>query len=162
MRGQKYTERTKERAFALLAAGNSVSCVAKELGVPRTTVKGWVDRQTEEEKLTREEIHQKNKERFADDAWRTIHAGNELLIRRFERAVNSERELDRLLEDFLSCSEDLTAEQTKALVKQLGELKLLDVGKVAVVLGTLYDKQALIAKEATARLELNDVKFEDI
>ena len=162
MRGQKYGEKTRERAFAQLAAGNSCSAVAKELGVPRTTVKGWVDRQTDTEKQSREELHRRNKERFADDAWRTIHAGNELLIRRFERAARSEAEMDRLLEEFLTCSEDLTAEQMRALLKQFQELKLMDVGRVAVVLGTLYDKQALIAKEATARVELTDVKFEDI
>lgn len=162
MRGQKYTERERESAFTLLTAGNSISAVAKELGIPRTTIKGWVDRQTDTERLSREEIHKKNKERFADDAWKTIHAGNELLCRRFERAVRSERELDHLLDELLRGSEALSAEQVKDLIKKFGELKLLDVGKVAVVLGTLYDKQALIAKEATSCVELADVKFEDI
>lgn len=162
MRGQRYGEELRERAFSLLAAGNSYSAVAKALGVPRTTLKGWVDRMSDAQKQDQEERHRQNKERFANDAWRTIHAGNELLVRRFERAARSEAELDRLLEELMTCSEQLSAEQARALLKRFQELKLMDVGKVAVVLGTLYDKQALIAKEATARVEVTDVKFEDI
>lgn len=161
-RGQKYSDEIKERAFALMAAGNSYTAAAKELGVPRTTVKGWCVSQTEEEKQSREELHRLHKERFAEDAWKTIHFGNAILMRRFERAARNEREMDRLLEEFLRCAETLSADQTRALLKRFQELQLMDAGKVAVVMGTLYDKQALIAKEATARVEIADMKFEDI
>ena len=162
MRGQKYGEETRQRAFALLETGESVSAVARTLGVPRTTLKGWLDRRSEAEEADMEALHRRNKERFASDAWRTIHAGSTLLVHRFERALRNEAELDRLLSELLRGTEELSAEQTRALVKQFQELKLMDVGKIAVVLGTLYDKQALIAKEAMARVELTDVRFEDL
>jgi len=161
-RGQKYSEEIRERAFALIAAGESCSAVARTLGIPRTTLKGWQDSQSTEEKESREELHRRHKERFAEDAWQTIHFGNEILTRRFERAARNEREMDRLLEAFLASAETLSAEQLKALLKKFGELQLMDVGKVAVVMGTLYDKQALIAKEATARVELAELKFEEL
>ena len=161
-RGQKYGEEIRERAFVLMAAGESCSAVARALGVPRTTVKGWQENQSAAEKEDREELHRRHKERFARDAWQTIHFGNEILTRRFERAARNEREMDRLLESFLASSEELGAEQMKALLKKFGELQLMDVGKVAVVMGTLYDKQALITKEATAAVALTELKFEEL
>lgn len=161
-RGQKYNDDIKERAFALVASNNSISAVARELGVPRTTVKGWLNAQSDSDKKRREEIHEANKDKFAQDAWITIHKGNQILKRRFERAADNEAELDLLLAKFMECKDSLSAEQTKALIRQFGEIKLLDVGKIAVVLGTLYDKQALIAKEATARVEMvEELTFED-
>ena len=50
-RGQKYNDDLKEKALALLAVNNSVSFVAKELGLPRSTVKTWkevYDKEAEE------------------------------------------------------------------------------------------------------------------
>lgn len=161
VRGQKYNDDIKERAFAMAATNNSISAVARELGVPRSTVKGWLEAQSDSEKERREKLRRENKDQFVDDAWKTIHKGNQILMRRFERAADSEAEIDRLLEEFMGCG-DLTLEHTKALRKQFEELKLMDVGKIAVVLGTLYDKQALIAKEATARVEMvEELTFED-
>ena len=161
-RGKKYNDDIKERAFALAATNNSITAVAKELGIPRTTVKTWLSQQNEEETQTLEALHRQNKERFVEEAWRAIHAGQELLIRRLERAVDSEREMDRLLSEFLICSDQLSEGQIREMQKRFGELKVMDIGKVAVVLGTMYDKQALIAKEATARVEVADVRFEDL
>ena len=41
MKGKKYNDDIKEKAFALLAVNNSVSYVAKQMGLPRSTVKSW-------------------------------------------------------------------------------------------------------------------------
>ncbi len=159
-RGQKYDDKIKERAYALADSGVCMSAIAKELGVPRTTVKGWVSKRREEPHTDAEEIRRKNKERFVNDAWRSIHAGNGILIRRLERALRREEDLDRLLEEFLAGTVELTAEQTRELLKRFSAIKVEDIGKIAVTLGTLYDKQALIAKEATGIIEL-ERRFED-
>ena len=47
-RGQRYSEEIKERAFALAAITPSVSAIAKELNLPRTTVKGWLEQRSED------------------------------------------------------------------------------------------------------------------
>lgn len=161
-RGQKYKEAVRQRALAQMAAGDSLSFVAKELGIPRTTLQGWYERQCAEENVDRAERQQRNRERFAEEAWRTIHAGNEILRRRFERAAWDEAALDEMLAAFAAGAETLDAEALRTLLKQFRELQLADAGKVAVVLGTLYDKQALIAKEATANVTISERKFEEL
>lgn len=40
-KGQKYNDDIKEQAIAMLTVNNSVSFVARELGLPRSTVKTW-------------------------------------------------------------------------------------------------------------------------
>ena len=161
-RGQRYSEEIKERAFALAAITPSVSAIAKELNLPRTTVKGWLEQRSETDRVDQEALHRQHQERFVEEAWRIIHAGQETLVKRLERAAKHEAELDEMLVQMTACADALTAEQIKALIKQFQELKIADIGKLAVVLGTMYDKQALIAKEATARVEVTDVRFEDL
>ena len=161
-RGQKYNDDIKEKAFAMRVTNNSFSSIARELGVPRSTIMTWFSNRSDAEEEQQEELRQRNKDQFVKEAWETIHAGNEILLRRFKRASESEQEMDRLLEEFLKCTDGLDGNQIKALLKRFQDLKILDVGKIAVVLGTLYDKQALIAKEATARVEMvEEMKFED-
>ena len=41
MRGQKHNDQTREKAFALLASGESVAATAKALGLKYSTVKTW-------------------------------------------------------------------------------------------------------------------------
>lgn len=162
MRGQKYNDDIRERAFALMATNNSISAVAKAVGIPRSTLKGWLAKRESEEPDAGEAERQRNKERFVTDAWKSIHAGQALLIRRLERALQHEDTLDRMMDEFTSGAEQLNADQLKAMIRKFEDLKIMDIGKLAVVLGTMYDKQALIAKEATARVEVAEVKFEDL
>lgn len=167
-RGQKYNDDLKEKAFALLAVNNSVSLVAKELGLPRSTVKTWkeiYDKEAEKGgEPTIAELRQENKKRFVDDAWRLIDKTKTLLERRLDRALTNEDELDELLGEICKLdNKELTNEQRKALYQKIKTLKLEQTKELAVVLGTLYDKQALANKEATAIIDGNITykKFED-
>lgn len=167
-RGQKYNDDLKEKAFALLAVNNSVSLVAKELGLPRSTVKTWkeiYDKEAEEGgEPTIAELRQENKKRFVDDAWRLIDKTKTLLERRLDRALTNEDELDELLGEICKLdNKELSNEQRKALYSKIKTLKLEQTKELAVVLGTLYDKQALANKEATAIIDGNITykKFED-
>lgn len=167
-RGQKYNDDLKEKAFALLAVNNSVSLVAKELGLPRSTVKSWKEDYDKKAEISGEptiaNLRQENKKRFVEDAWRLIDKTKTLLERRLDRAIESEDELDKIVEEICRLdNKDLTNEQRKALYSRIKSLKLEQAKELAVVLGTLYDKQALANKEATAIVEGNITvkKFED-
>lgn len=167
-RGQKYNDDLKEKAFALLAVNNSVSLVAKELGLPRSTVKTWKEIYDKEAEASGEptiaNLRQENKKRFVDDAWRLIDKTKTLLERRLDRALTNEDELDELLDEICKLdNKELTNEQRKALYSKIKTLKLEQTKELAVVLGTLYDKQALANKEATAIIDGNITykKFED-
>ena len=167
-KGKKYNDDIKEKALALLAVNNNASHVAKELGLPKTTVFTWKkeynERSKENGEETIEQLRNENKKKFVNDAWRLIDKTKTLLERRLDRAIESEDELDELVEEICKLdNKELTNEQRKALYSKIKSLKLEQTKELAVVLGTLYDKQALANKEATAIVEGNITvkKFED-
>lgn len=110
------------------------------------------------------ELRKKKKAEFVDDAWGLIGKIRTLLERRLDRALDSEGVLDELVEEITQLDhKQLTDSQRKALYLKMSSIKIESVKELAVVLGTLYDKQALANKEATAIVEGNIAvkKFED-
>lgn len=110
------------------------------------------------------ELRKKKKAEFVDDAWGLIGKIRTLLERRLDRALDSEDVLDELVEEIAQLDhKQLTDSQRKALYLKMSSIKIESVKELAVVLGTLYDKQALANKEATAIVEGNIAvkKFED-
>ena len=186
-RGKKYNDDIKEKAFALLAVSNNVQYVADELGLKYSTVKTWEkqflaksrefeEKQSEnpeggEETITNSDeldlvkLRKKKKEEFVNDSWNLIGKIKTLLERRLDRAIGSENVIDELLAEITSLDrKELTDAQRKSLYMKISTIKVESVKELSVVLGTLYDKQALANKEATSIVEGNIGvrKFEDL
>lgn len=167
-KGQKYNDDIREKAIALLTVNNSVSFVARELGLPRSTVKSWKEAFDKEAEESGEDniakLRQKKKEDFINDAWKLIDLSKGVLEKRLTRAMDNEEALDELVEEISKLDyKTLTSQQRQALYMKLAKIKVEDVKSLATVLGTLYDKQALANKEATAIVEgsITVKKFED-
>lgn len=167
--GKKYNDDIKEKAYALLAVNNSVSYVAEQLGLPRSTVKSWkeaYDKKAEESgEDTIAKLRQKKKEDFIKGAWGLIDLAQGVLEKRLKRARDNEESLDELVDEINKLDyKTLTSQQRQALYMKLAKIKVDDVKSLATVLGTLYDKQALANKEATTIVEGNITvrKFEDL
>ncbi len=167
-KGQKYNDDIREKAIALLTVNNSVSFVARELGLPRSTVKSWKEAFDKEAEESGEDniakLRQKKKEDFINDAWKLIDLSKGVLEKRLTRAMDNEEALDELVEEISKLDyKTLTSQQRQALYMKLAKIKVDDVKSLATVLGTLYDKQALANKEATAIVEgsITVKKFED-
>ncbi len=158
MRGQKHDDGLKEKALALLATNNSLTEVSKQLHVSISTLQTWKNKHKDDEEFVN--LRKKKKAEFVDNAWSIINSAQSLLKRRLERALNSEDEIDQLVDEITQLEDkELTQEQRKALYRRISLIKVEDVGKIATVLGTLYDKQALANDEPTERFE---VKLEDL
>lgn len=167
-KGQKYNDDIREKAIALLTVNNSVSFVARELGLPRSTVKSWKEAFDKEAEESGEDniakLRQKKKEDFINDAWKLIDLSKGVLEKRLTRAMDNEEALDELVEEISKLDyKTLMSQQRQALYMKLAKIKVDDVKSLATVLGTLYDKQALANKEATAIVEgsITVKKFED-
>lgn len=109
-------------------------------------------------------LRQKKKEDFINDAWKLIDLSKGVLEKRLTRAMDNEEALDELVEEISKLDyKTLTSQQRQALYMKLAKIKVDDVKSLATVLGTLYDKQALANKEATAIVEgsITVKKFED-
>lgn len=144
----RYGDRERELARALYSVSGNISEVAERLGIPRTTVSGWLKNFSPDEL---EEQRQKQKEMFIAEAWAIIGNTQAIIRRRIERALISEDDIDRLVDEVESMSdEELSRDAKKALIKKLKAISCEDISKVAVVMGTMYDKAALASKEATA------------
>lgn len=177
--GKKYNDDIKEKAYALLACNNNAQVVADKLGIPYTTVKTWEKKWVKQaqgqaeatgETVTKHdednliELRKKKKAEFVEDAWGLIGKIRTLLERRIDRALDSEDKLDELVEEITKLdNKQLTDAQRKALYSKMHSIKIESTKELAVVLGTLYDKQALANKEATAIVEgnISFKKFED-
>lgn len=183
--GKKYNDDVKERAFALLACNNSVAYVAKELDLPYSTVKTWEKNfLAQSEALAQQEkgqddgslsdevaksndeldlakLRKKKKEEFVASAWGLISKCETLIERRLTRALESEKAIDELCEMLAG---EVTPEKKKAIYAKFSTIKIENVKDLAVILGTLYDKQALANKEPTSIVdgELSVKKFEDL
>lgn len=139
MRGKKYSEEVKEKALAMVAISNSISAVAQELGIPRSTLTSWIAEHEEDAaengNASIAELRRKQKENFVNDSWSNIRKSLSLIEERLDKALNA--------------PEDPNNE--------------ISLRELASIISTLYDKQALCAREATAIVEGNvTVRFEDL
>lgn len=158
-RGQKQPNNAdKERARALLLT-DTVASVARQLGRPWSTIKDWKREFERDDSFVK--LREKRKEKFVNDAWNLIDMSRRIIERRLVRALEGEEILDELCEEIL---EDVTPEKKKAIRDKFTALKLENIKDVAVVLGTIYDKQALANKEPTSIVdgEVAVKKFEDL
>lgn len=167
MQGKKYNDDVKEKAYALFDTNNNLTFISKKLGIPKSTLFGWkkaYDARTEEDENLAQ-VRTKKKEKFVTDAWRGIELSNAILLRRLERAFSEENAIDRLLDAVCDecVSQEVPYNERKALLAKVSTLHCEDLGKLVQVLGTLYDKQALVNKEETEILggQVALKKFED-
>ena len=146
MMGSKYKDDEKEQALAMLTT-MSYKEVSKQLEIPENTLRDWKKR---EEKINPEfvKLRTKKKEEFVNSAWNIIEKANKLIERKIERALSIEDDIDDLIKK-AKRNQDLSKEDILLLNKNINKLSIDNIGQVSTVIGTLYDKQALINKEAT-------------
>lgn len=150
MQGSKYTDEQKEQALAMLVT-MSFKEVSQKLNIPDTTLRDW---KSNEEKINPEfvKLREEKKKAFVEKSWSIIEKANQLLERKLNRAINKEVELDMALE---ALDEDTDWGNKKEketylrVARKVDSLKMENIGQLSTVIGTLYDKQALINKEAT-------------
>ena len=161
-RGQKVSEEIKEKAIAMLATNNNIAEISRELDIPDSTLRTWQKNIKEgKDSSCKEfaELREKKKKEFIDNAWDNIELATSLINKRLARAYFKEELLDTMLEEALK--ETAGSDRRKQLAKNISDMKVEDITKLSITLGTLYDKQALANGEATSREEQVVKKFED-
>ena len=187
-KGKKADEQTLEVARAFLAAGESVAEVSRKLKVPESTVRGWRKKFEREDEGAAEaakmpveggggrellqhyasdnfaELRALKKREMIERAWRIIEKSQLLTEKGLDRAIEDADKIDNVLLLLSSMGSQMSAGEFKAALKVLTELKVMDVGKLSSVMGTMYDKQALAFGEETAILggSVDVRRFEDL
>ncbi len=153
MRGKKFTQDVVEQALALYATCGNIETVSKELNIPSNTIWVWLHSEKNKDKF--EELRNKKKQEFVENAWRIIGKANELLERKLDIALSNQVELQDLLANVRN---QLTAPEYNELVKKIKAIEIDNLSNLTTAIGTLYDKQALCNKEAT---QIVGMKLED-
>ena len=152
-RGKKYSDEIKEQAFLLYATCGSYAETARQLGLAKSTVKGWVDKK---EPDALEQARTEKKMEFVDKASEIIDKGLRLLDRRINTALEHEDELDKLIDEiFTSDKEEISQEEKKMLASKIRAMQLQKMGDITTAIGTLYDKRALAKGETTQNESIN-------
>lgn len=149
-KGKKYPDDVREVAMAKIATNSNLTEVSAELGIPKSTLETWKQKASGDEEFV--QLRAKKKEEFVKKAWRTIEDALQLGARRIKRALEHEAELDELI-DAVECDGDLNDKTKQALIAKIRSLQLQGIRDISTYIGTLYDKQALAAGEASARVE---------
>ena len=157
-KGKKTSPELKEKCIAIAMSTGNVSEAARQTGVAQTTINTWMKENDELVKL-----REYKKQEFVNQSWEIISAAERILKGRVERAENFDRLIDKQIEAVIQ-SEDMTEQEKVNAIEMLSQKKAENTKDMAVILGTLYDKQALANKEATAIVDGNIgiKKFEDL
>lgn len=144
--GSKYTDEQKEQALAMLTT-MSFKAVSKSLKIPENTLRDW---KNNAEKINPEfvKLRNKKKEEFVEKAWNIIGKANLLIEKKIDRALSAEEDIENIVKKAKN-SENLEKDDIANLIKNIHKLGIENIGQLSTVIGTLYDKQALINKEAT-------------
>ena len=145
--GSKYTDEQKEQALAMLTT-MSFKAVSKSLNIPERTLRDWKDT---EEKINPEfaKLRNEKKKQFVESSWNIIEKANKLIEKKLDRALSAEEDIENIVK-IAKNSESLEKDDIANLIKNIHKLGIENIGQVSTVIGTLYDKQALINKEATS------------
>ena len=160
--GKKYTEKERELVRARLAAGETPADIAKDMKIAKSTISDWTKQfnaDTGDKNL--ELLRTQKKAEFVNRAWELIGKCETLMERRLNRALENEDDLDRIFEKMISDCDDLTDAGKRAMAAKFAALKLENTKEIAIILGTLYDKQALANKEPTEIVGGQIVRYED-
>ena len=145
-----------------LEAGSEVQFVSNEVYEENNEVSDEAIRDGLEP-TTLNELRNQKKAEFVDRAWKMLERSQILLERRINRAYEQEDKIDAIIRLIgeRGGADKLTQTDRNELYKVLGEIKLESTRSLSTLLGTLYDKQALAAKEPTVNVG-GVLKFEDL
>lgn len=142
----------KEQIRALLATGASKNDIAKKCKVSWETV----DRIEKEDPDAIESFREQKKIEFINEAWQDIHAAMYLGRQKIKLATvtieSFQGTIDKLIE-LLQENKDTNGRDIIDLIKALSSVTSIPLAHISTYFGTLYDKQALAAGDATARNE---------
>lgn len=147
----------KEKARHMAAAGGSAPSIAKELGIPTSTVSNWMTKWKSDPQFLK--LKEQKSASFAEKAAEIVDLGQILLIRRLKRALENEDEIDEMI-DMVKNDPELKGASRIAILGKLGNIKLDDIKAIGVTVGTMFDKQQLATGKPTETVEIK--RFEDL
>jgi hypothetical protein len=149
LQGSKYSDETREKALALLAANDNASAVARELGLPTSTVASWRKEKAKDDKYA--DLRRKKQKAFINKAWEAIERSTKIAETRLKMA---EKYTDELMELLAGCreAEEMTEKEYRAFRPLVEKIAMYDISDIMKVISTMYDK-GIALEDRTAAAE---------
>ncbi len=144
-----YSDEIKETARARVAAGESLSKVAREIGVAKSTLSSWL---TQADRDGHQEVRENQKQRFIRQAWETVFKAVTVGDKRLGFVLENADTLDQAVKAVTSS--DLCNTDKTQILKVLASLANVPLKDLAIYIGTVYDKIALASGDVTTRGEV--------
>lgn len=147
-RGKKTPPEVIYRIMTSWAVTNNCKETARDLELPVATVMRIVNANKDKPEFIKLRSEKLNE--FSVRASEIIQKGLTLLDKRFGRAIESEEELDILIDEIFAADKaELSQDEKKRLVNKLKALQLEDIKAVTASICTLYEKKALADGDVT-------------
>jgi len=147
-RGKKTDNQTIYKVMISMFSTNNFSETARQLNMPVKTVeKIYKDNKDKDEfaKLCNEK-----KEEFVEKADRIINKATKLLEKRLDTALESQDELEEIINKIWKMDkDDYNETEKKAVVNKISKMQLNNLSEITTALGTIFDKRALARGEST-------------
>ena len=140
-----YSDEIKETARARVAAGESLSKVARSLDVAKSTLSSWL---TQNDRDGHQEARDDQKQRFIRQAWDSVFKAVTVGDKRLGFVLENADTLDRAVKAVTSS--ELSNTDKAQVLKVLASLANVPLRDLAIYIGTVYDKIALASGEPTS------------
>jgi len=148
-KGKKTDNETIYKVMLSYITTRNYSETARQLDMPITTVEKIVKDNQDKDEFVK--LCNEKKEEFVEKADKIIYKATELLERRLDTALESQDEIEDMIQEVYNAPDDeIKGSQKKALVKKLTRLQLNGLSEITTALGTMYDKRALAKGEPTS------------
>ena len=151
MRGKKTSPEDVYKIMSLWAITGNYAETSRKLGLPPATVKHIVEENKGKPEFV--EVCAEKKDEFSRKATEIINKGLTLLDKRFGRAIESEEELDKLVDEIEKG--ELSPSEKEKIANKIRTIQLYDIKAITTAIGTLYDKRSLSDGESTYNVSLN-------
>lgn len=154
--GKKTDNETIYKVMLSYITTRNYSETGRQLNMPESTVRKIVDDNKDKEEFAK--LCEEKRDEFIEKADKIIYKATELLERRLDTALESQDEIEDMIQDVWNAGEDeIKGAAKKALVNKLSRLQLNALNEITTALGTMYDKRALAKGEPTSneRLTIN-------
>lgn len=163
-RGKKTDNETIYKIMISMFSTNNFNETARQLDIPVKTVEKIYKENKDKEEFTKLCIEKK--EEFAENATRIINKASKLLEKRLDTALNSQDELEKIIDQVWQMDKkDFNETQKRAIVTKIGKMQLNNLSEITTAIGTLYDKRALAKGDPTVNTDINikmDKKVEEL
>lgn len=163
-RGKKTDNETIYKIMISMFSTNNFNETSRQLDIPVKTVEKIYKENKDKEEFTKLCIEKK--EEFVKNATRIINKASQLLEKRLDTALNSQDELEELIDQVWEMDKkDFNETQKRAIVNKIAKMQLNSLSEITTAIGTMYDKRNLAEGKSTVNTDINikmDKKVEEL